>query len=373
MKLLKISSMMAAATAVGFCMSAAATGEGQSGKLELTDPVTKVNVTTTETVGGDWNTSVVPAPIIEGSGADAYFDIDCDAATSNQFNATSRTTEKVVKCSFTLQPAPVPHTGSLPPPDVDAQVAFCIATNTALGGSATLNAFVNGSGWQYGLTGPSNLTDEYTLTITFDYTGSTKYAKFSIDGVDLNNSGTVWFPVTTSVKGVQQYCFIGSGALKSISTTGQDVVAEIAPVVIDGNSVNIGIPEEVINSELIGGGSAAAAATELAKTSDNNGMTMLDNYVIFGLNNDGSIKQESQALAKADATTTGGGIKLNFSNVAAKKVSGTTIKYTLKGKEKSSDADWSTVVAATTDKDAMVIPSGTPYRIFKIEVTVDKN
>ena len=143
MKLLKISSMMAAATAVGFCMSASATGEGQSGKLELADPVTNVNVTATSPQTTYWNT----APDIEGSGADAYFDIDCDAATSNQFSAATRTSDKIVKCSFTLQPAPVPYTSSLPPPDDEAQVAFCIATNTTSG--LELKAFGKGfSDWK---------------------------------------------------------------------------------------------------------------------------------------------------------------------------------------------------------------------------------
>ena len=350
---------MAVAVAAGFCMSVNATvpaGEGKNGNLELTAPATNVNVTTSAATGGSWSTS----PDTEG----AYFVIDCDAATSNQFTAT-RTTDKIVKCAFTLKPAPVPYTDSLPEPDNNAQVAFCIATNTTSGGAATLNAYVSG-GWT-NLTGtiPSA---EYTLTITFDYTGATKYAKFAIDGVDLTNGGEAWFPIAASATGVKDYCFIGSGDLKSILTTGQDVTAEQENITIGGATVRIGIPEEVVTK--IGGGSSSTAAATLATTGSNN-LTMLDNYVIFGLDGN-TIKQDAKPVAKAATSTTNGDIKLNFTNVAANEVSGTTIKYTLKGKTLSSDASWSIVVDHTTDKEAMVIPANTPYRIFTVEVTVEK-
>lgn len=357
MKLIKITSMMAVAVAAGFCMSVNATvpaGEGKNGNLELTAPATKVNVTTSAATGGSWNTR----PDTEG----AYFVIDCDAATSNQFHATE-TSNKIVKCAFTLKPAPVPYTVSLPAPDASAQVAFCIATNTTSGGAATLNAYVSG-GWT-ALTGTIPSV-EYTLTITFDYTGATKYAKFAIGDDDLTNGGEKWFPIADpNATGVKDYCFIGSGDLKSILTTGQDVTAE--QETIGGHT--IGIPEEVVSQ--IGNGSSSAAATELAKTSDVNGLTMLDNYVIFGLDDNG-IREVAKPVAKAATSITNGGIKLNFTNVAANEVSGTTIKYTLKGKTRSSDDSWSTVVGPTTDKEAMVIPSSTSYRIFKVEVTVEK-
>ena len=98
---------------------------------------------------------------------------------------------------------------------------------------------------------------------------------------------------------------------------------------------------------------------------------MLDNYVIFGLDDNG-IREVAKPVAKAATSITNGGIKLNFTNVATNEVSGTTIKYTLKGKTLSSDDSWSTVVGPTTDANLMVIPSSTSYRIFKVEVTVEK-
>ena len=353
---------MAAVATAGFCMSAVA-GEGQSGKLELDNPATNVNVTATAlTGGGTWNTT----PAVESS----YIVIDCDAASSNQFNATTATTGKVVKCTFTLQAAPVPV--PLSNPDSNTQVAFCIATNTTSGGAATFQAYVNNS-WTT-LTGANiPATDsEYTLTITFDYSGTTKYAKFTIGNTDLEvPGGDTWFPTSKSGStGVSQYCFIGEGGVKSFLTTDQNIAAEEEQITIGGNPVTIGIPEDVVQT--IGGGSSSAAATELAKTGTN-GQLQLDNYVIYGLNSNNEIKNEAKPVAKAATATTGGGIKLDFTNVAANQVTGTTIKYTLLGKEKSTDTGWTTVVSETTNKDAMVIPSGTSCRIFKVQVTVDKN
>lgn len=356
MKLTKITSMMAAVATAGFCMSAVA-GEGQSGKLELDNPATNVNVTATAlTGGGTWNTT--PAVV------SPYIVIDCDAASSNQFSAANATTGKVVKCTFTLQAAPVPL--PLSNPDSNTQVAFCIATNTTSGGAATFQAYVNNV-WT-NLTGVAiPATDsEYTLTITFDYSGTTKYAKFTIGSTDLEASGNSWLQTSKSSDSVQEYCFIGEGGVKSFLTTDQNIVAE--QEVIAGHT--IGIPEEVVQS--VGGGSSSAAATELAKNGTNDQL-QLDNYVIYGLDNSGAIKQETKPVAKAATATTGGGIKLDFTNVAAKQVTGTTIKYTLLGKEKSTDTGWTTVVSETTNKDAMVIPSGTSCRIFKVRVTVDKN
>ena len=102
MKLEKAMTSLAVATAAGLCLSAFA-GQGQSGTLNLTDPVTNASVVasgdTLTTVGGAWN----EAPSAEGG----YMVIDCDAASSNEFTATT-TTGAVVQCDFDLQVAPVP-------------------------------------------------------------------------------------------------------------------------------------------------------------------------------------------------------------------------------------------------------------------------
>lgn len=354
MKITNLISMLAAASAVGFCMSATA-GEGQSGTLVLADPVTNVSVTTSASSGGSWNN---PAPDI----VDGYFEIDCDAATSNQFTATSITDSKVVKCEFVLMPSPVPYTGSLPDPDSDAQVAFCIATNTTSGGASTLQAYVGGD-WKT-LTGAVP-TEEYTLTITLDYSGTIKYAKFAINGNPLKYNSDTWIQTgKNSATGIKDYCFVGSGSLKSILTTGQNIAAEEATV----GGYSVAIPEEAI---AVAGGSASSAATELAKTSSVNSMTKLENYIIFGMNDAGTeIKEEAKPVAKAATVGQDGAIKLNFTNVAAKEVAGTTVKYTLLGKVKSTD-EWSTVVPATASKDDMKIPANTSYRIFKVDVTVE--
>lgn len=357
MKLIKITSMMAVAVAAGFCMSVNATvpaGEGKNGNLELTAPATNVNVTTSAATGGSWNTR--PDTDTEG----AYFVIDCDAATSNQFNAT-RTTDKIVKCAFTLKPAPVPYTDSLPAPDNNAQVAFCIATNATDG--ASLQAYVSGGGWT-NLTGniPSA---EYTLTITFDYTGATKYAKFAIDGVDLTNGGEAWFPIATSATGVQDYCFIGSGDLKSILTTGQDVTAE--QETIGGHT--IGIPEEVVTA--IGGGDSSVAATVLAETSSVNGMSKLDNYVIFGLDGSGKVKEEVKPVAKPSTQVdASGNIPLNFQNLDVKAVSGTSVSYQLMGANTSA-GPFTAVGSPVSDAANVKIPYDTTYKVFKVQVNVN--
>ena len=357
MKLIKITSMMAVAVAAGFCMSVNATvpaGEGKNGNLELTAPATKVNVTTSAATGGSW---ITRAPDTEG----AYFVIDCDAATSNQFHATIAS-NKIVKCAFTLKPAPVPYTVSLPAPDASAQVAFCIATNTTSGGAATLNAYVSG-GWT-NLTGniPS---EEYTLTITFDYTGATKYAKFAINGVDLTNGGEAWFPIATSATGVRDYCFIGSGDLKSILTTGQDVTAE--QETIGGHT--IGIPEEVVTA--IGGGDSSAAATVLAETSSVNGRSKLDNYVIFGLDGSGKVKEEVKPVAKPSTQVdASGNIPLNFQNLDVKAVSGTSVSYQLMGANTSA-GPFTAVGSPVSEAANVKIPYDTTYKVFKVQVNVN--
>lgn len=354
MKLIKITSMMAVAVAAGFCMSVNATvpaGEGKNGNLELTAPATNVNVTTSAATGGSWNTS----PGTEG----AYFVIDCDAATSNQFNAT-RTTDKIVKCAFTLKPAPVPYTDSLPAPDASAQVAFCIATNTTSGGAATLNAYVSG-GWT-NLTGtiPSA---EYTLTITFDYTGATKYAKFAIDGVDLTNGDEKWFQIAASATGVKDYCFIGSGDLKSILTTGQDVTAETIDV---SGAGSVNVPEEVITSITVPDGSTLAA--ELAKT-DAGGNKVIDNVVLGlrtseGLKDDGKLVAKNNDVGSTDTTK----IKLGL-NAVAPEGTGATVTYQLRG---SNDGSTFTDIGdPVTNPDSLEIPlTGTVYKYYNVKAVI---
>ena len=360
MKIKNLISMLAAASAVGFCMSATA-GEGQSGTLVLADPVTNVSVTTSASSGGSWNTE----PEVVGD----YFEIDCDAATSNQFRATSITDSKVVKCEFVLKPSPVPYNGNESPyappaPDGDAQVAFCIATNTAASGPCTLLAYLN-NGWVE-LTGDVP-TSDYALTITLDYSDAAKYAKFAIDGMPLTTNGVSWFATTrmNGKTGIQDYCFVGSGSLKSILTTGQDIAAEEATV--GGNTV--AIPEEAITA--FGGGDAATAATELAKA-DLNGATKLENYVIFGqkaLDDEitAATKPVAKPATKADAS---GNIPLNFQNLDVKNVPGTSVSYQLMGAN-SSAGPFTAVGNSVSDAADVKIPSGTTYKVFKVQVNVN--
>lgn len=349
--------MLAAASAVGFCMSATA-GEGQSGTLVLADPVTNVSVTTSaEPIGGSWNN---PAPDI----VDGYFEIDCDAATSNQFTATAGTDSKVVKCEFVLMPSPVPYADSLPAPDGDAQVAFCIATNTASGGASTLQAYVGG-GWNT-LTGTVP-TEEYTLTITLDYSGDTNYAKFAIGGTTLTYSSAEWIATgKDSATGVTDYCFVGSGSLKSILTIGQDIAAEEATV----GGHDVAIPEEAI-AAFGGDGGAAAAATELAKP-DANEKTKLENYVVFGQKAlDGDITATTKPVAKpATKADASGNIPLNFQNLDVKEVAGTSVSYQLMGAN-SSAGPFTAVGNSVSDAADVKIPSDTTYKVFKVQVNVN--
>ena len=364
MKLTKIMSMMAAATAVGFCMSASATGEGRSGKLELDNPVTKVNVTTSSATGGSWNN---PAPATENS----YFVIDCDAATSNQFTATEAgiTTGKVVKCTFTLQAAPVPMPLSIP--DGNTQVAFCIATNTTLGGAASFQAYVNQT-WT-ALTGvaiPATET-EYTLTITFDYSESTKYAKFTIGNTDLAASGVSWLQTSKSSDSVSQYCFIGEGNLKSFLTTDQNIAAEDINITPPGGgaATEIAVPEELVAGLRAGGVAAADMGTTLSGAAAN-GATVLENYVLFGITNTNAVTAATKPEAKIATAKVDGNIPLDFQNLNVKSVDGVTPSYQLKG-QKSSSGAWYTLATANDAAALKITPAyiSDGYRNFKVVVS----
>ena len=370
MKLTKITSMMAAAVAVGFCMSAAA-GEGQSGKLELDNPTTNVNVTATAlTGGGTWNTTpaVDPSPAVESS----YIVIDCDAASSNQFTATTATSGKIVKCTFKLQAAPVPL--PLSNPDSNTQVAFCIATNTTSGGAATFQAYVNNS-WTT-LTGANiPATDsEYTLTITFDYSGTTKYAKFTIGSTDLAASGNSWLQTSKSSDSVQEYCFIGDGRLKSILTTGQDVTAEDISITPAGGGTakEIAVPEELVAA--LREASVADMGTKLSEDAGN-GASLLENYVLFGVTSSDDVSSTTKPEAKIATAKVDGDIPLNFQNLDNRKtVDGVTPKYQLQGRT-GSTGSWTNVGVAQTDPTAVKIPASAintnNYRDFRVVVTFE--
>lgn len=367
MKLTKITSMMAAVATAGFCMSAVA-GEGQSGKLELDNPATNVNVTATAlTGGGTWNTT--PAVV------SPYIVIDCDAASSNQFSAANATTGKVVKCTFTLQAAPVPL--PLSNPDSNTQVAFCIATNTTSGGAATFQAYVNNS-WTT-LTGANiPATDsEYTLTITFDYSdSSTKYAKFTIGNTDLGVSGgDTWFPTSKSGStGVQQYCFIGEGGVKSFLTTDQNIAAEDINITPPGGGTakEIAVPEELVAA--LREASVADMGTELSADAGN-GASLLENYVLFGVTSSGDVSSTTKPEAKIATAKVAGDIPLNFQNLDNRKtVDGVTPKYQLQGRT-GSTGSWTNVGDAQTDPTAVKIPASAintnNYRDFRVVVTFE--
>ena len=374
MKLIKVISVATAVATAGFCMSAVAVDiEGKSGKLTLTTPaVTNVNVTATSIQGGSWNTNETGVAKIEREGE--YMVIDCDAVSSNLFMAASRTTNEIVKCSFTLQPAPVPHTGSdLPIPDVSAQVAFCIATNTASGGASAFYAYV-GSGWTQLTNSTANLSSDYILTITFDYTGSSKYAKFSIGDTDLlDDSDHKWFSIDTAANGVQKYCFVGNGNLKSFVTTGQDVAAEEIHITPPGggSEKTIDVPEELVKALRDAGIESASIGTVLS-TDAGNGGSLLENYVLFGVTNASEVTSSTKPEAKIATKKSGDNIPLAFQNLDVKSVSGMTVRYELKGKKRSADIDWDSLDTQTDSTALKITPKNISdgYREFKVFVTV---
>ena len=370
MKLKKAMMSLVAATAAGLCISAYAANpeKGQSGTLNLTDPVTNASVVasgdTMTVVGGSWN----EAPTVE----EGWMVIDCDAATSNQFTATSATTGAVVQCDFDLQVAPVPL--SLRPASaVGAQTAFCVCTNTTDGGAMFFCALV-GNEWK-SFSGAVPLVDsEYSLRVTFDYKNG-KYVKFSVktsgDYVDLYDATpTNWFATGSAATGVSQYCFVGTGNVKSFAMAQSDVEAEDATITPPGGgeSVTIEIPEEALAA--VTGATTGAKVEELLKDGSNN-QPQLNNYILFGLDNTGAIKAEAMPVSKIDTVVdSSGNIPLSFNNLNVQKVAGTTVTYTLKGR-KSSNGDWTQL--ATGEASAMKITSANitdGYKFFKVSVDV---
>ncbi len=377
MKLKKAMMSLAAATAAGLCISAYAANpeKGQSETLNLADPVTNATAvasgSTLTTTGGTW----VNPPTAENS----YIVIDCDAATSNEFTTTERTTEPVVQCDFELQVAPVPE--SLRPNDAPgAQTAFCVCV---VGNDTNFWAYVS-TGWEKleGFTVPAAETD-YSLRVTFDYKNTTKYVKFSVKTsgstyTDLHEDGdstTIWFETAQAQTGVNQYCFVGSGNVKSFAMAQSAVVAEEIPIVppTGGDAIQIVIPEEAIAAFGGESGSAATAATELVKPADN-GKTVLENYVIFGQKAlDKEITSDTKPVAKISTKTdASGNIPLSFQNLDVKNVPGTSVSYQLMGAA-SSGGTFYAVGAAVSNAADVKIPRNTEYKVFKVQVNVNYN
>ena len=373
MKLEKVMTSLAVATAAGLCLSAFADNpeKGQSGTLNLTDPVTNASVVasgdTLTTVGGTWN----EAPSAEGG----YMVIDCDAASSNEFTATT-TTGAVVQCDFDLQVAPVPLSAR-PESAPGAQTAFCVCTNAIAGGAAFFCAYV-GVAWT-NLTGfavPAS-DAEYCLRVTFDYK-SGKYVKFSVklpaseNYTDLGDGVTSWFATGSAATGVSQYCFVGTGNVKSFATAQANVASEDASVTPPGGGadVTIEIPEEALAA--VPGATTEAKATALMAESSVNSQPKLSNYILFGLDNNGAIKEEAKPVSKIDTVVDGSGnIPLSFNNLNVQEVAGTTVTYTLKGRKLSTDKDWDTL--ATGAASAMKITTANinaGYKFFKVSVDV---
>ena len=102
---------------------------------------------------------------------------------------------------------------------------------------------------------------------------------------------------------------------------------------------------------------------------------MLDNYVLFGATSKGDVTEDTKPVAKSSVVGDGAGnIPLNFENIGAGKsklVAGAQIRYKLYGKEKSTDGSWGAPIVNTLDASALKIPANTPYRVFKVDVTVE--
>ena len=370
---------LAVATAAGLCLSAFADNpeKGQSGTLNLTDPVTNASVVasgdTLTTVGGAWN----EAPSAEGG----YMVIDCDAASSNEFTATSATTGAVVQCDFDLQVAPVPLTAR-PASAPGAQTAFCVCTNATAGGAAFFCAYVNNDWKQLAGFDVPAADSDYSLRVTFDYKNG-KYVKFSVKttGAYINlydaagSASDIWFAtgVASVVSGVSQYCFVGTGNVKSFAMAQSAVEAEQIPITPPGGGdpIPMVIPEEAVVA--FGGGSAATAATELVKPAAN-GQTVLENYVVFGQKAlDKDITSDTKPVAKIATKADGSGnIPLSFQNLDVKNVPGTSVTYQLMGAD-TAGGTFTEVGSPVSNAADVKIPSGTTKKVFKVQVNVNYN
>ena len=384
MKLKKAMMSLAAATAAGLCISAYAANpeKGQSGTLNLTDPATNASVTvsgsTVTTNGGSWNS--VPAA------ENGYMVIDCDAATSNEFTVTTATSNPIVQCDFELQVAPVPV--SLRPSSAPgAQTAFCVCVD---GPDTNFCAYVGGV-W-------TNLTSasypvpavdaEYMLRVTFDYK-SGKYVKFSVKDANgatwyelSDASSASWFATGSDAIGVSQYCFVGSGNVKSFAMAQSAVEAEV--VVDPTTHKEVAIPEaqvaavEALATE--GGQTVAAVLATQATTKFPNltvgGVTVAD-AIALGLiapDNKGEMEvKQTSVKVSGNALAASSDIAINV-NVAKPEGSNATIKYTLRG---SRDGETFSDVNGYTDMDSVpTIPTsliGTgdnKYLFFKVKVSV---
>lgn len=383
MKLKKAMMSLAAATAAGLCISAYADNpeKGQSGKLNLADPVTNATAAASGSVlttfGGNW---INTPPTAE----DSYIVIDCEEGVTNEFTTTT-TTQPVVQCDFELQVAPVPE-NLRPESAPGAQTAFCVCV---VGNATNFWAYVS-SGWEKleGFTVPAAETD-YSLRVTFDYKNTTKYVKFSVktegstytDLHEYGDSTTIWFETAQAQAGVSQYCFVGSGKVKSFAMAQCAVEAE---VVVDPSGKEIAVPEAQVaavaalatGSETVAQVLAATATTKFPGLTVE-GVTVAD-AIALGLiapDNKGEMEvKQTSVKVSGNALAASSDIAINV-NVAKPEGSNATITYTLRGSTDGStfeDVAGCTGLSEVPTIPTSLIGTGTgKYLFFKVKVSVE--
>ena len=315
--------------------------------------------------------------------------IDCDAATSNEFTTTARTTDPVVQCDFELQVAPVPV--SLRPASAPgAQTAFCVCV---VGTDTNFWAYVSSGQWKKlaGFDVPAAETD-YSLRVTFDYKNATKYVKFSVktsgstytDLYDADGEVTdKWFVTASSNTGVSQYCFVGSGNVKSFAMAQSAVEAE---VVVDPSGKEIAVPEAQVAAveAMVTGGEtvaevlAADANDKFSGLAVEDGVTVAD-AIALGLvapNSAGTAMEVKEPSVKVsgNALAASSDIAINV-NVAKPEGSNATIKYTLRGStdgETFSDVDgYKNMDSVPTIPTTLIGTGAGKYLFFKVKVSVE--
>jgi len=381
-KLKKAMMSLAAATAAGLCISAYAEEKGQSGTLNLTAFGTQF----TESAGLPTTASWNQVPAVETISETPWFVIDCDAASSNEFAVTA-TTGAVVQCDFDLQVAPVPL--SLRPASASgAQTAFCICTNATAGGAAFFCAWVS-SDWVAldGFTVPP-VDSEYSLRVTFDYKNG-KYVKFSVktsgDWTELyeqGNSTHKWFATGSGATGVSQYCFVGTGNVKSFTTAQADVVAES----VDVGGKDVAVPEaQVAAVEALATDGGQTVAQVLAADANDkfntlavaDGVTVAD-AIALGLiapNSAGTAMEvkETSVKVSGNALAASSDIAINV-NVAKPEGSNATITYTLLGSTDGSSfsavPNYTGLSSVPTIPTSLIGTESGKYLFFKVKVSV---
>lgn len=306
------------------------------------------------TAGGEWST----APTVSDGKAQVLTLEDTPITlTANTVNANPQ----LMLYTYSLVASTVPSNLTYTAPSGKAP-ALGFAIKQKVDGSRACFAYT-GSAWTEltALTVPTD-KDTYTLVIQVDERDSTAQARFLI-----GSAATEWIAV--GKRGASSSAYVdlyGDGAFTSLVGQYNTVQAEVIEI---GDKGNVKIPEESLSKITVPSGTTTAA--HLAAVNEVNGMSNLDNYILFGKGDAAAVTEDDKVEAAVDAVTTADHFALKLPKVNVPSEMASKVSYKLLGS--SNGTDYTVITGVTWENGKFDIPLskvGT-YKYFKAQAVVD--